>query len=59
MGESPDIPSVLSEEGVEFVECCLVHDPKERWTATELLEHTNFCKVIIFLLFKIIYCKII
>lgn len=45
MGEIPEIPSTLSEEGVDFLECCLIHDPQERWTAIELLEHTNFCKV--------------
>lgn len=45
MGETPEIPSNLSEEGVDFVECCLVHNPQERWTATELLQHHNFCKV--------------
>lgn len=45
MGETPEIPSVLSDEGIEFVECCLVHDPKQRWTASELLQHHNFCKV--------------
>lgn len=44
MGESPEIPDSLSEEGQEFVEHCLQHDPKERWLATELLQH-NFCKV--------------
>jgi len=48
MGEVPEIPSTLSEEGVDFVECCLIHDPKDRWTATELLQHSNFCKVRIF-----------
>lgn len=45
MGEIPEIPSTLSEEGVDFLECCLIHDPTERWTAIELLGHTNFCKV--------------
>ncbi|XP_062535239.1 mitogen-activated protein kinase kinase kinase 4 [Armigeres subalbatus] len=44
MGESPEIPDCLSEEGHDFVECCLEHDPKERRTAVELLHH-NFCKV--------------
>jgi len=47
MGESPEIPSTLSEEGVDFVLCCFDHDPTERWTATELLQHHNFCKVVI------------
>lgn len=45
MGETPEIPSTLSHEGVDFVECCLVHDPKDRWTASELLQHHIFCKV--------------
>lgn len=44
MGESPEIPDCLSEEGHDFVECCLQHDPTERKTAGELLQH-NFCKV--------------
>lgn len=44
MGESPDIPDTLSDEGQEFVEHCLQHDPKERWLATDLLQH-HFCKV--------------
>ncbi|XP_029713215.2 mitogen-activated protein kinase kinase kinase 4 isoform X2 [Aedes albopictus] len=44
MGESPEIPDCLSEEGHEFVECCLQHDPKDRGSAGELLHH-NFCKV--------------
>ncbi|XP_055550883.1 mitogen-activated protein kinase kinase kinase 4 isoform X1 [Wyeomyia smithii] len=44
MGERPEIPDCLSEEGQEFVESCLQHDPKLRRTAAELLQH-NFCKV--------------
>lgn len=45
MGESPEIPSTLSSEGVEFVDLCLDHNPNERWNATELLQCHNFCKV--------------
>jgi serine/threonine protein kinase len=44
MGETPEVPESLSQEGQEFVDKCLQHDPKERWTASELLQH-NFCKV--------------
>ncbi|XP_055378356.1 mitogen-activated protein kinase kinase kinase 4 isoform X2 [Condylostylus longicornis] len=44
MGETPEIPTSLSQEGFEFVERCLQHDPKLRATAAELLQH-NFCKV--------------
>lgn len=44
MGESPEIPDNLSEEGQDFVQHCLEHNPKERWLATELLQH-HFCKV--------------
>lgn len=44
MGETPEIPSSLSQEGCEFLENCLQHDPKKRMTASELLQH-NFCKV--------------
>uniref|UniRef100_A0A8D8B413 Mitogen-activated protein kinase kinase kinase 4 n=1 Tax=Culex pipiens TaxID=7175 RepID=A0A8D8B413_CULPI len=44
MGESPEIPDCLSEEGHDFVESCLQHDPKLRKSAGELLQH-NFCKV--------------
>lgn len=55
MGETPDVPASLSKEGHDFLEHCLEHEPKSRWTATELLQH-NFCKVnltIIILLFTI------
>lgn len=44
MGESPDIPDSLSDEGQEFLDHCLQHDPKDRWLAAELLQH-HFCKV--------------
>ncbi|XP_063702661.1 mitogen-activated protein kinase kinase kinase 4 isoform X2 [Culicoides brevitarsis] len=44
MGENAEIPENLSQEGKEFVDLCLKHDPKERPNASELLLH-NFCKV--------------
>ncbi|XP_058813775.1 mitogen-activated protein kinase kinase kinase 4 [Topomyia yanbarensis] len=44
MGETPEIPDCLSEEGQDFVTSCLQHDPKQRQSAAELLQH-NFCKV--------------
>ncbi|XP_031640746.1 mitogen-activated protein kinase kinase kinase 4 isoform X3 [Contarinia nasturtii] len=44
MGESPEIPDTLSEEGQNFLQNCLEHNPKERWLASELLQH-HFCKV--------------
>lgn len=44
MGETPEVPDSLSQEGHEFLENCFQHDPRERWTANELLQH-NFCKV--------------
>uniref|UniRef100_A0AAG5CX85 Mitogen-activated protein kinase kinase kinase 4 n=1 Tax=Anopheles atroparvus TaxID=41427 RepID=A0AAG5CX85_ANOAO len=47
MGESPEIPDQLSEEGKDFVGICLQHDPKDRQKADELLQHI-FCKVTIF-----------
>ncbi|KAH8353846.1 hypothetical protein KR084_008487 [Drosophila pseudotakahashii] len=43
MGEKPQAPESLSQEGHDFVDHCLQHDPKKRLTAVELLEH-NFCK---------------
>ncbi|XP_044726764.1 mitogen-activated protein kinase kinase kinase 4 isoform X2 [Chrysoperla carnea] len=47
MGETPDIPDRLSDEGKEFLDNCLQHDPKNRDTATVLLQH-NFVKVDMF-----------
>uniref|UniRef100_A0A182N4P5 Mitogen-activated protein kinase kinase kinase 4 n=1 Tax=Anopheles dirus TaxID=7168 RepID=A0A182N4P5_9DIPT len=44
MGESPEIPENLSEEGQDFVGICLQHDPKDRLKADELLQHV-FCKI--------------
>nr|CAD7605694.1 unnamed protein product [Timema genevievae] len=44
MGESPAVPDSLSEEGEQFLELCLQHDPRNRGTANELLHH-NFVKV--------------
>jgi len=44
MGETPEPPNTLSQEGHEFLENCLQHDPKDRLPASELLLH-NFCKV--------------
>lgn len=44
MGQTPDIPSNLSEEGKDFLSLCFVHDPKERAAAEDLLNH-HFTKV--------------
>ncbi|KAE8752458.1 hypothetical protein FOCC_FOCC000930 [Frankliniella occidentalis] len=44
MGESPAIPPSLSDEGYDFVDHCLQHDPQQRYTAADLLQHT-FLKV--------------
>ena len=44
MGEIPAAPDNLSEEGHEFLQLCLQHDPRRRATAADLLHHT-FVKV--------------
>ncbi|GAB6026709.1 Mitogen-activated protein kinase kinase kinase 4 [Chamberlinius hualienensis] len=44
MGETPEIPDNLSEEGHDFLNCCFKFQPKERSTAIELLGHP-FTKV--------------
>ncbi|XP_053945911.1 mitogen-activated protein kinase kinase kinase 4 isoform X2 [Anastrepha ludens] len=43
MGEKPEAPESLSQEGHDFIDKCLQHDPKDRLNAVELLEQ-NFCK---------------
>lgn len=47
MGVSPSVPDTLSEEGQQFVDNCLQHNPYTRATVSELLEH-NFIKVFSF-----------
>nr|GMC70581.1 mitogen-activated protein kinase kinase kinase A-like [Ipomoea batatas] len=38
-GESPSVPDFLSDEAKDFLEKCLRRDPRERWTAKQLLKH--------------------
>lgn len=38
-GQSPEVPSSLSEEAKDFLGKCLRRDPDERWTVTQLLKH--------------------
>ncbi|XP_028785638.1 mitogen-activated protein kinase kinase kinase 18-like [Neltuma alba] len=38
-GEVPEIPCFLSEEAKDFLGKCLRRNPKERWTASQLLKH--------------------
>ncbi|XP_045150351.1 mitogen-activated protein kinase kinase kinase 4 isoform X1 [Echinops telfairi] len=44
MGHKPPIPEKLSPEGKDFLSHCLESDPKMRWTASQLLDH-SFVKV--------------
>lgn len=43
MGQSPDPPDNMIDEGLDFLEMCFKHDQKERASAKELLYH-NFVK---------------
>lgn len=44
MGETPEIPDDLCEEGLSFINHCLIHDPRLRWSTGQLLCHA-FTKV--------------
>lgn len=44
MGFSPTTPDTLCNEGQQFVDMCLKHDPNARATTSDLLDH-NFIKV--------------
>ncbi|XP_050312904.1 mitogen-activated protein kinase kinase kinase 4 isoform X2 [Anthonomus grandis grandis] len=44
MGQSPEPPDDLIEEGLDFLRLCFKHDPRERASAHQLLDH-NFVKV--------------
>ncbi|KAF5948533.1 hypothetical protein HYC85_014490 [Camellia sinensis] len=39
-GEIPEFPDFLSSQAKDFLGKCLKRDPKERWTAKQLLNHT-------------------
>ena len=43
-GETPAVPDHLGTEIKDFISHCLEHDAAQRWTATELLDH-SFVKV--------------
>lgn len=40
MGESPEPPDDMIDEGLDFLECCFQHNPEDRSTALELLDHS-------------------
>lgn len=38
-GHLPEFPSCLSEQARDFLDKCIRRNPKERWTASQLLKH--------------------
>lgn len=38
-GQTPEIPKFLSSQGRDFLSKCLRRDPKQRWSAKQLLNH--------------------
>ncbi|KAK2644532.1 hypothetical protein Ddye_019727 [Dipteronia dyeriana] len=38
-GDVPEIPKNISKQAKDFVVKCLIKDPRERWSASELLKH--------------------
>lgn len=55
MGHRPEMPEQLSQEGLEFLDKCLQHEPKDRPSAVILL-HNNFCKVGVVVQCELEYC---
>lgn len=40
MGESPEPPENMIDEGLDFLHCCFQHNPEDRATVSELLDHS-------------------
>ncbi|KAL3881975.1 hypothetical protein ACJMK2_028357 [Sinanodonta woodiana] len=39
MGETPAVPESIGAEGRDFLSHCFEHEAKDRWTASQLLDH--------------------